>query len=79
MTPFIIVLLLSAFVVSSEARFAQNNFAATPNNRIDTRFFLRKSGYDRSKLEFYRRKLILDSGARVPEKVSPGGPDPEHH
>ncbi|EXC18509.1 hypothetical protein L484_018690 [Morus notabilis] len=75
MTLFIII--LSTFVVSSEARFAQNAFAATPNNRIDGHLFLRKFRYDRSKLEFYRRKLVLDQAR--PERTSPGGPDPQHH
>ncbi|GKV16407.1 hypothetical protein SLEP1_g27054 [Rubroshorea leprosula] len=42
--------------------------------KIDSNSIIHRLGYDASKIEEYRRMLEGDL-----QRLSPGGPDPEHH
>ncbi|KDP31777.1 hypothetical protein JCGZ_12238 [Jatropha curcas] len=66
-----LVLFLIVFMVlmiRSEARVHRKE--------LDSRQLLREMGYTGSKLEYHRRISLLNSDI---DRVSPGGPDPEHH
>ncbi|KAM6548816.1 hypothetical protein CsatB_020492 [Cannabis sativa] len=43
-------------------------------NLINSQHLLHELGFDHTKLEHYRKSAIL-----VPDRRSPGGPDPQHH
>lgn len=43
---------------------------------IDSHLILREMGFDTPKMEYYRKRSLLDAETT---RVSPGGPDPEHH
>ncbi|XVE86378.1 hypothetical protein DITRI_Ditri18aG0030100 [Diplodiscus trichospermus] len=43
---------------------------------IRSRFLLHKFGYDKTKLEYYRQVFASKAAS---DRVSPGGPDSEHH
>ncbi|PON81610.1 CLAVATA3/ESR (CLE)-related protein [Trema orientale] len=60
----------------SEARLLQVRSPAVPMHikNIDSQRLLNELGFDHIKLEHYRRSAIL-----VPDRRSPGGPDPQHH
>ncbi|GLT76327.1 hypothetical protein SLA2020_479960 [Shorea laevis] len=65
--------------LSSERRKIDSNGMLMPalnseGRRIDSNSIIHRLGYDASKIEQYRRMLEGD-----PQRVSPGGPDPEHH
>ncbi|KAK0599915.1 hypothetical protein LWI29_009811 [Acer saccharum] len=59
---------------SSEARLS-HQFSTLPE-KIDSKLILRQLGYDVSKLENYGGRRMLNSD---PQRVAPGGPDPQHH
>ncbi|MBA0557242.1 hypothetical protein Goshw_011706 [Gossypium schwendimanii] len=62
---FFVVLLMS----SSQAQ-------SLVQKKISSRLLLRELGYDRNKLEHYRQVFALKADS---DRVSPGGPDHEHH
>ncbi|XWS10950.1 hypothetical protein CRYUN_Cryun38cG0042400 [Craigia yunnanensis] len=66
------IILLMLVMRNSEAR--SNHGISTMAEKIDSKTILEKLGYDVSKIAYYRRMLGSD-----PVRVSPGGPDPQHH
>ncbi|KAF3442440.1 hypothetical protein FNV43_RR16356 [Rhamnella rubrinervis] len=68
------LIMLFIFVVSSEARFSLK--LPTMPNQSTHQIMLRELRYQALQSEFYRRKLNEDAR---PMRVSPGGPDPQHH
>ncbi|KAK8648377.1 hypothetical protein V6N13_129131 [Hibiscus sabdariffa] len=68
-----ITIVLMLVMVQPEAR-SYDHGKPIVAEKIDSMTMLEKLGYDLSKIEYYRRML---SGS--PERISPGGPDPEHH
>ncbi|OAY35319.1 hypothetical protein MANES_12G091100v8 [Manihot esculenta] len=48
--------------------------AKVTRNELHSRLLLREIGYTESKLEYHRQIFKQNS-----DRVSPGGPDPEHH
>ncbi|XVF78720.1 hypothetical protein PTKIN_Ptkin14bG0158100 [Pterospermum kingtungense] len=69
---FMIILLMMLVMTNSEARF--NHGMPTITEKINSRTVLEELGYDAFKIAYYRRMLGGD-----PERISPGGPDPQHH
>ncbi|OMO92433.1 hypothetical protein COLO4_17611 [Corchorus olitorius] len=58
----------------SEARPSHAHGITSMAKKVDSSAILKKLGYDLSKIAYYRRMLNGD-----PDRVSPGGPDPQHH
>ncbi|KAE8713038.1 hypothetical protein F3Y22_tig00110220pilonHSYRG00117 [Hibiscus syriacus] len=69
---FIIIALMLVMVHCESRSFEYGK--PTVTGKIDSMTMLEKLGYDLSKIAYYRRML---SGS--PERISPGGPDPQHH
>lgn len=65
----VLVVLLILVLRTSEAR----PFAV---RRINSQSFLHELGYDKFKLDYYRRISKQDTGTA---RISPGGPDPGHN
>lgn len=70
----IFLIIFSSSFLSSEARILRADRAVTVGN-MDSQALLRELGFDLSKFKGYNeRRFLVDS-----ERVSPGGPDPQHH
>ncbi|KAJ6855625.1 CLAVATA3/ESR (CLE)-related protein 5-like [Populus alba x Populus x berolinensis] len=69
----LLMVLFSAIFLTSEARILKGGHAlqGNANNSL-----LLELGFDRSKLEHYRRLSTLGV---PPDRVTPAGPDPHHH
>ncbi|MBA0849253.1 hypothetical protein Goshw_013461 [Gossypium schwendimanii] len=74
MLSFIIIVLM--LVMNTEARPYGHGPHDNPTmaEKFDGMTMLEKLGYDLSKIDYYRRML-----SSSPERISPGGPDPQHH
>ncbi|XVF70095.1 hypothetical protein PTKIN_Ptkin11bG0134700 [Pterospermum kingtungense] len=66
------IIVLMLVMRNSETRSSYG--IPTTTEKIDSRTLLEKLGYDASKIAYYRRILDVD-----PERVSPGGPNGQHH
>ncbi|XWS52150.1 hypothetical protein CRYUN_Cryun11dG0042600 [Craigia yunnanensis] len=68
---FMIIVLI---LVMRNSEVRSSHGIPTMAKNIDSRTILEKLGYDASKIAYYRRILGVD-----PERISAGGPDPQHH
>ncbi|WRX11296.1 hypothetical protein QQP08_003783 [Theobroma cacao] len=66
---FFLAVFFVVLMMSSQAQ-------SVAKKTIRSRLLLHELGYDRTKLEYHRQVFALDAGY---DRVSPGGPDPEHH
>lgn len=68
------IAIFSMLVSNSEARVYYKQ--PTMQKRISSQLYFRSFGVDEPKLKHYQKRSMLDASAT---RVSPGGPDPEHH
>ncbi|XP_050220268.1 CLAVATA3/ESR (CLE)-related protein 5-like [Mercurialis annua] len=73
----VFVFVTLTLVTTSHARLTRTKLYSSMRKKIDVRVILRELGYDDSRLEYYNHRRWLQ-GAE-PDRVSPGGPDPQHH
>ncbi|KAL7250675.1 hypothetical protein ACSBR1_012657 [Camellia fascicularis] len=74
----LLVLLLLAIFITSEARILRERYFSTQKN-INNELLLCHLGFDPSKF-----KLVIGNYQRLSltansDRVAPGGPDPQHH
>ncbi|EOA29350.1 hypothetical protein CARUB_v10025636mg [Capsella rubella] len=70
----ILLIIFSSPILSSQARILRTGNVAAMGN-MDSQVLLRELGIDLSKFKGHNeRRFLVDS-----ERVSPGGPDPQHH
>ncbi|VYS54064.1 unnamed protein product [Arabidopsis thaliana] len=70
----ILLIIYSTPILSSQARILRTYRPTTMGN-MDSQVLLRELGIDLSKFKGQdERRFLVDS-----ERVSPGGPDPQHH
>ncbi|XP_010469764.1 PREDICTED: CLAVATA3/ESR (CLE)-related protein 6-like [Camelina sativa] len=70
----ILLIIFSSPILSSQARILRVGRVAAMDN-MDSQVLLRELGIDLSKFKGHNeRRFLVDS-----ERVSPGGPDPQHH
>ncbi|KAL1190655.1 CLAVATA3/ESR (CLE)-related protein 6 [Cardamine amara subsp. amara] len=70
----ILLILFSSSFLKSQARILRADRAATMGN-MDSQVLLHELGFDLSKFKGHNEKrFLVDS-----DRVSPGGPDPQHH
>ncbi|KFK31239.1 hypothetical protein AALP_AA6G086500 [Arabis alpina] len=70
----ILLIIFSSSFLSSQARILRADQAATMGN-MDSQVLLRELGFDFSKFKGHNeRRFLVES-----DRVSPGGPDPQHH
>ncbi|XP_010557122.1 PREDICTED: CLAVATA3/ESR (CLE)-related protein 5-like [Tarenaya hassleriana] len=68
-----LLIVFSAHVSASQARVLRGDHVRITSG-IDSRVLLRELGFDLSKLRGHEGRVLVDS-----DRVSPGGPDPQHH
>ncbi|XP_010414184.1 PREDICTED: CLAVATA3/ESR (CLE)-related protein 6-like [Camelina sativa] len=70
----ILLIIFSSPILSSQARILRAGRVAAMDN-MDSQVLLRELGIDLSKFKGHNeRRFLVES-----ERVSPGGPDPQHH
>ncbi|KAG7568810.1 hypothetical protein ISN45_Aa04g015950 [Arabidopsis thaliana x Arabidopsis arenosa] len=70
----ILLIIFSSPIFSSQARILRTHHHTAVGN-MDSQVLLRELGIDLSKFKGNNeRRFLVDS-----ERVSPGGPDPQHH
>lgn len=77
---FLVMMIVSPFAMVTEGRLLQDWDPAAAVHKFNagdhnSQRLLRELGFDHSRLEQYRKL----SANLVPDRRSPGGPDPEHH
>lgn len=72
--PLLFVVILLTVVVSLEA--GRNHGPSMVQKRVESQFILRQMGLDAAKLEYHRKRSMMDAETT---RASPGGPDPQHH
>lgn len=71
----VFLILSSMLFISSQARMLHRERGMRSD---DSRFLLHKLGFDLHQLKQYQ-KLSTRGGGPGFDRVSPGGPDPQHH
>ncbi|KAF7822653.1 CLAVATA3/ESR (CLE)-related protein 5-like [Senna tora] len=74
-----IIIVVSLSVVSSEARVLPKFLATIGHKKINSEALLRELVKDVRKSENFQHKRSMLSGNQKLERVSPAGPDPQHH
>ncbi|KAL7219331.1 hypothetical protein ACSBR2_012411 [Camellia fascicularis] len=74
----LLVLLLLAIFITSEARILRERHFTTQKN-INNELLLHHRGFDPSKFKLGIGNYQRLSFAANSDRVAPGGPDPEHH
>ncbi|CAA7050231.1 unnamed protein product [Microthlaspi erraticum] len=72
----ILLIVFSSPILRSQARILRVDRTATNTvGNMDSQILLRELGFDLSKFNGHNeRRFLVDS-----DRVSPGGPDPQHH
>ncbi|XP_010510245.1 PREDICTED: CLAVATA3/ESR (CLE)-related protein 5 [Camelina sativa] len=70
----IILVIFSSLILSSQARILRAYRASSMSN-MDSQVLLRELGFDLSKFKGHNQRRFLVSS----DRVSPGGPNPQHH
>lgn len=68
------IVIFAMLVSNSEARVYY--MQSTMQKHVGSQLYFRSFGVDELKLKHYQKRSMLDASAT---RVSPGGPDPEHH
>jgi len=73
-TLIILLIIFSLQTLSSQARILRSYRAVSMGN-MDSQVLLHELGFDLSKFKGHNERRFLVSS----DRVSPGGPDPQHH
>lgn len=67
------IMILSMVLISSGGRISRE-IPVVSTREFGSRLTLGDVGFDELKLEYYRRRALVEA-----DRVAPGGPDPQHH
>ncbi|XVF60907.1 hypothetical protein PTKIN_Ptkin08bG0085700 [Pterospermum kingtungense] len=70
------LILSSMLSMSSQARFLHREKGIQTHENSESQFLLHKLGFDLHQLKRYQK---LSTRGANSDRVSPGGPDPQHH